>query len=120
MDVSDWAHGTGRYTPITTYADLTGLEQLPPVGVKVVSRAEQRGAEEVDHVTVENVGANLAFMVHLTAHKGRDGADINPVYWEDNYFELMPGETRNVTAAYQRKLLGGARPEIKVDGWNVK
>ena len=120
MDVSDWAHGTGHYTPITTYADLTGLEQLPPVGVKVVSRAEQRGAEEVDHVTVENVGANLAFMVHLTAHKGRDGADINPVYWEDNYFELMPGETRNVTAAYQRKLLGGARPEIKVDGWNVK
>jgi len=119
-DVSNWAGGNGRYTPIQTYADLTGLEQLAPAKVQVTSRAEQKGTEEIDHVTLENRGAQLVFMVHLTVHKGAAGTDIEPVYWEDNYFELMPGEKREVTATYPRKLLGGANPQIKVDGWNVE
>ena len=117
-DVSDWAKGNGRYTPIKTYADLTGLEQLSPVKVKMTSRAEQKGPEEIDHVTVENTGSQLAFMVHLTVRKG-SGGDIQPVVWEDNYFELMPGEKRDVTATFQKKLLGGTKAQIRVDGWNV-
>ena len=119
-DVSDWAAGNGRYTPIKTYADLTGLEQLPKVKVTATSRAEQKGGDEVDHVTVANPSSSLAFMVHLTLRKGPGGADINPVCWEDNYFELMPGEKRELTATYPSKLLGGAKPHLKVDGWNVE
>jgi exo-1,4-beta-D-glucosaminidase len=119
-DVSDWAAGNGRYTPIKTYADLTALEQLAPVKLKVASRTEQKGTEAVDRVTVENSGSHLAFMVHLTVRKGPAGADIQPVYWEDNYFELLPGEKREVSATYQRKLLGGAKSQIKVDGWNIE
>jgi len=118
-DVSDWPKSNGVFTPIKTYADLTGLEQLPEVKVKMTSRAEQRGGEEVNHVTVENPTKQLAFAVHLTVLKGKDGEDIKPVLWEDNYFELMPGEKREVTATFDRKLLGGAKSQIKVDGWNV-
>jgi exo-1,4-beta-D-glucosaminidase len=119
-DVSDWAAGNGRYTPIKTYADLTALEQLPPVKLRVASRTEQKATEAVDRVTVENPSSHLAFMVHLTVRKGPAGADIQPVYWEDNYFELMPGEKREVSATYQRKLLGGAKSQIKVDEWNIE
>jgi len=51
--------------------------------------------------------------------KGEGGADIAPVYWGDNYFELMPGETRRIDASYPRKMLGGSASYIQVDGWNV-
>ncbi|HLK67352.1 MAG TPA: glycoside hydrolase family 2 protein [Bryobacteraceae bacterium] len=119
-DVSDWAAGNGRYTPIKTYADLTALEKLPGTKVGVTSRSEQKGTEQVEHVTAENTGTQLAFMVHLTVLKGDSGSDVKPVYWEDNYFELMPGEKREVTATFARKLLGGAKAQIRVDGWNVE
>ena len=119
-DVSNWSAGNGRYTPITTYADLTGLEKLPSVRLKVSSKMEQKGSDEIAHVTLQNPGPGLAFMVHLTVHRGPAGSDIEPVYWEDNYFELMPGEKREVTATYPRQLLGGAAPHVKVDGWNVE
>jgi exo-1,4-beta-D-glucosaminidase len=119
-DVSDWQKGNGRYTPIATYADLTGLQDLPPARVAATSRPEQRGADQVEHVTVQNPSKQLAFAVHLTVLKGRDGGDIAPVWWEDNYFELLPGEKREITATYPRKLLGGARSYIKVDGWNIE
>jgi exo-1,4-beta-D-glucosaminidase len=87
--------------------------------VTATSRPEQRGADQVEHVTVQNPSKQLAFAVHLTVLKGRDGGDIAPVWWEDNYFELLPNEKREVTATYPRKLLGGARSYVKVDGWNV-
>ncbi len=62
-DVSDWARSNGRYTPIQSYADLTGLEKLPEVKLKVVTRTEGRGAEEAAHVTIENPASQLAFVV---------------------------------------------------------
>ncbi|MBZ5582024.1 MAG: glycosyl hydrolase family 2 [Acidobacteriia bacterium] len=118
-DVSNWAAGNGRYTPISTYADLTGLEKLPPAKTTAVTRTEQRGADQVEHVTVRNPSSQLAFFVHLSVVKGKDGAEIAPVIWEDNYFEMMPGERRLVTAVFPKKALGGAAAHVKVDGWNV-
>src|SRR5262249_41964259 len=118
-DVSDWAASNGRYTPIKSYADLTGLQALPAVRVKVSSRSEQRGEEQVERVTVENPTAQLAFSVRLRLMKGKGEDEVVPVLWEDNYFELMPGEGREIAATYRRKQLGGARPYVAVDGWNV-
>src|SRR5262249_57479930 len=69
-DVSDWARGNGVYTPIKTYADMTALEKLAPVRVRMSSRAESRGADEVRGVTVENTGTGLAFGVRLRVLAG--------------------------------------------------
>ncbi|HZO89810.1 MAG TPA: glycoside hydrolase family 2 protein [Chthonomonadaceae bacterium] len=118
-DITDWYAANGHHTPIQSYADLTDLEKLPEVTVTITSRSERRGAAQIEHMTVENPTSHLAFCVHLRVTKGKDGADIAPVFWEDNYFELMPGEKREITATYPRKLLGSARPFIQVEGWNV-
>ena len=114
-DVSDWARGSGRFTPIKTYADLTALESLPSPQVTLATRTEEKGADQLVHVKVKNPAAKLAFFVHLTIRKGKDGADVTPVFWDDNYFSLMPGEEREITAAYPRKLMGSAKPVVQVD-----
>jgi exo-1,4-beta-D-glucosaminidase len=51
--------------------------------------------------------------------KDGENSELAPVFWDDNYFELMPGEQREVAVVYPRKLLGGAASRIMVDGWNV-
>jgi exo-1,4-beta-D-glucosaminidase len=119
-DVSKWSKGNGRYTPIQTYADLMDLENLPAAEVTLVSHTTERGNDEVVRVTVGNPTPHLAFFVHLTVRKGKDGDDVKPIYWDDNYFPLMPGETREVGAAYPRKLMGRTKVNVCVDGWNVK
>ena len=116
-DVSDWAHSDGRYTPISTYADFKDLQKLPQAKVNLTSRTEVRGAEQIEHVTAENASSGLAFFVRLRAIKG--GREIAPVLWEDNYFELLPGEVREVSAAFARKLSAGEKLSIRVDGWNI-
>lgn len=118
-DVMDWPNLNYRYVPITTYMDLTGLDRLPAATVAARWTSEQNGEEETVRVTLQNTSANLAFLVHATALRGANGEEIAPVYWSDNYFELMPGEQREITVAYPSKLLAGARPSIRVDGWNL-
>ncbi|HEV2177671.1 MAG TPA: glycoside hydrolase family 2 protein [Terriglobia bacterium] len=122
-DVSNWHGSTWYYTPIQSYADLTELAKLPPVELKVTSQDERQGDAALDHVTLENPSTHLAFFVHLEIRKGQGGkvgGDVAPVLWEDNYFSLLPGEKKTVTATYQLRDLGGAEPVVRVDGWNVK
>jgi len=118
-DVSDWHKSDWYVTPIKTYADLTGLEKLPPVKVNITSRTEQHAENAVTQVTLENLTSNLAFMVHLRIIKGQDGDEVLPILWEDNYFTLFPGEKRDLAARYSVESLGGTAPLIVVDGWNV-
>jgi exo-1,4-beta-D-glucosaminidase len=118
-DVSDWANSNWYYTPIKSYADLTGLQGLPPAHLRVSSRVEQRGADDVAHVTVENPGPHLAFFAHVCLTKGKGGEEVLPVLWEDNYFSLMPGERLEVSATYRRENLQGAEPVVTLEGWNL-
>jgi exo-1,4-beta-D-glucosaminidase len=82
-------------------------------------RKRQAMTYEAERAMFEDVSGNLAFLVHLTVRQGKGGGDIAPVLWSDNYFELMPGEQREITATYASKLLGGATSYVQVDGWNV-
>jgi exo-1,4-beta-D-glucosaminidase len=118
-DVFDWTAPDFPYAQLKTYANLTALETLPPAQVSVTWNSEPGDVDQVEHVQVTNTSSQLAFFVHLTALKGKGGADIAPVYWDDNYFELMPAETRQLDASYPRKMLGGSASYIQVDGWNV-
>lgn len=114
-DVLAWDKSEWYYTPVTDYADLTGLQQLPPAEVKASARFESGRAR----VTLQNPSKALAFLVHLAVRKGPDGEEVLPVLWDDNYLTLLPGETREIEAAYAPKDLGSATPVVTVDGWNV-
>ena len=70
-------------------------------------------------VTLENPSQALAFFVHLAVRKGKGGEEVLPVLWEDNYVTLLPGESRELEAAYAAKDLGGRAPVVTIDGWNV-
>jgi len=116
----DWAKSNWYTTPTASYADYTGLTQLPKVKLNVSSRSEAQGEEAVTHVTIENSSKTLAFFVRLKLEKGKGGDEILPVVWQDNYVSLLPGEKREITATYRASALGKAKPDVEVSGWNVE
>jgi len=117
-DVLDPKKTKWYYTPVSSYADMTQLEKLPPVKLAVSGRALRRGGEEIARVTISNPGRNLAFFVHLQIKQGSSERDVLPVIWQDNYISLLPGERREVTATYKVKDSGNAAAFLKVEGWN--
>ena len=117
-DVLDKSKTKWYYTPVSSYADMTQLEKLPPVKLAVSARAVRRGGEEIAHVSISNPSRGLAFFVHLQIKHGTDERDVLPILWEDNYISLLPGERREITATYKVKDLGNATAFLKVEGWN--
>ncbi len=104
------------------FADLKGLATLPMVELNVAAASAVKGPDAVTRVTVGNPSRNLAFFVRLRVLKGKGPAEeteILPVLWQDNYFPLLPGEKREVTAAYRASDLGSSQASVEVSGWNV-
>ena len=116
----DWPISNWYVTPTKTFADYTALNSLPKVELKVSSDTAAQGDDRVTTVTVTNPSRALAFGVRLKAKRGADGDEILPVLWEDNYFALLPGETRRVTATYHARDLGRATPAVEAEAWNAK
>jgi exo-1,4-beta-D-glucosaminidase len=119
-DVLDWR---GRkdtvYTPQKEFGDLTGLNSLPQVKLEVQAETKTSADRDICHVTVRNPSSSVAFMAHLRLTQGKGGNDIVPILWQDNYFSLLPGEQREVSASYDSSSLGGAKPALEVDGFNI-
>jgi exo-1,4-beta-D-glucosaminidase len=110
---STWYH-----TPTKTFADYTGLGSLPPVELKINSETRQHGMDRVTTVVIENPSRSLAFGIRLKLEKGAGGDEVLPVLWEDNYFALLPGERRELSATYRAKDIGRATPVVEAEAWN--
>jgi exo-1,4-beta-D-glucosaminidase len=119
-DVLDWKHKKDTvYTPQAEFGDLTGLNTLPETTLDVTSAKEAVTGKAGVRVTVRNPGASIAFMVHLRMTRGKSGEDLTPIFWSDNYFSLLPGEQKQVTATYDPSDLEDKAPILHVDGYNV-
>ena len=81
------------------------LDELPRTTLEV--------KRTVDGVSVSNVGAKVAFMVNVQCF-GSDGKRLVPVYYSDNFFSLLPGESRTV------KIEGAPRAAVSVSAWNTE
>jgi exo-1,4-beta-D-glucosaminidase len=112
---------TWYMTPVKQYADYTALRTMPraTLGAKATFSGGEKAGEQLARVTLHNPGKTLAFFVRLEV-TGKNGAEALPVRWSDNYVSLLPGETRVLTARYDRADLGGAAPKVVVSGWNVE
>lgn len=118
-DVLDFPKSTWYYTPLTSFADMTGLQDLPAAKVNTTAQFSNSGNDVAGHITIQNPGDGLAFLVRLRVLKGKDGAEVFPVFFDDNYISLLPGEKREVTVKVRKSDLGDAQPFVVVDGFNV-
>jgi exo-1,4-beta-D-glucosaminidase len=120
VDTLDWSKRKNTvYTPQKEFADLTGLNSLPQVKLDWNSSARTENKRGIVTVKVKNPSASVAFQVHLRLTKGKGGEDLVPIFWDDNYFSLLPGEEKTVTATYDASDTDGKTPVLELDGYNI-
>lgn len=106
------------YTGVTSYEDLSMLSQLPKVHLDAAAFARRQPEGEDVRAQIHNPSRNLAFQIHLSIVDEKSGEEILPVLWQDNYFSLMPGESRAVVAHYSAVTNAG-HLRLEVNGWNI-
>lgn len=76
-------------------------------------------SDEETHIvlTVSNTSEVPAYLIRLQL-KGDDGEQILPVFYQDNYFSLLPGERRTVRISYRNEDGRGCTPQVEAVAFN--
>ena len=75
-------------------------------------------AVDGNNITITNQGHVPAVMLRLNL-KGDDGEQILPVIYSDNYFHLMPGESRTISIEWKADDARGCNPIVEITGMNI-
>jgi exo-1,4-beta-D-glucosaminidase len=118
-DTMNWrARKDTVYTPQKDFADLTGLNSLSQVKLETSASFRNESGQGTVALKIKNSTNSVALLIHPRLAKGKDGDDIVPVFWDDNYFSLLPGEEKNVSATYNSTDLKDT-PTLTIDGYNI-
>jgi hypothetical protein len=105
--------------------DFRALRQMAvaDVGVKVV-RKRKEGAYTTWTMQFTNPGKQLAFFLNPQIIK--DGEEVLPSYWSDNYFSIPAGGSITVKVSCPSALLSGGSTRVRsegtrlrLEGWNI-
>ena len=107
------------YTPSKEYGDFTALDKLAQVELEYDYMFEKDDEYGKIQLTVTNPSDAIAFFLFLDVVDANKNEPILPVYWDDNYISLLPGEDRTYNAYYFLADSDGTSPIIKIKGWNV-
>ena len=96
---------------------LQELNSLPQVALAGKWHVHHSAKGLVITGEITNPSKIPALAVRLTLRDAKTGRRILPVYYDDNYFSLLPGETREFRIASS---VVAERPEMGLSGWNIE
>ena len=116
-DVGDPGNDSAFDLKQASWADMTSLNSMAHVKLEVT--AKQTVADGKDQVTIRlyNPSAHVAFFERAEITSTRDGDEILPVLYDDNYVTVFPRES--VTIHGEARNFPGAAAWIKVAGYNT-
>ena len=101
-------------------ADFTALNDLPPIDLDVtVSPVLKEGNKWNLDVELTNNSSSLGFSINPKVVRSASRELVLPVYWDDNYFALLPGQTQTVHVYFYEEGLDGEKPVLELEGWNI-
>jgi hypothetical protein len=95
------------------------LEKLPQLKLPVAVENCRTGDCTRATVTVKNPTANVALMIRLKVLRAISGERVLPVFYDDNYFSLLPGESRVVSLEFTSEDRAKDPLAVGIEGWNI-
>jgi exo-1,4-beta-D-glucosaminidase len=100
-------------------ADFSTLNGMPAARVAPSGTYEELNGEIHAHIKLTNNSNHVAFFVRAEVAPDPDGNEILPIRYDDNYITVFPHESRTLGATFQSSQLGGHKPVLRVEGYDV-
>lgn len=96
------------------------MSTIPEAILKISyeSGGKSKAGENIYRMMVRNTGNSPALMIRVKTMNNEKKELVLPVYYQDNYFSLMPGESKTISITLDKKYLKGSKPSFYVEGWN--
>jgi len=98
--------------------DFLALRQMPSsrVMARVISTEKKDGYTSWT-LFLTNVSSQLAFFLNPQVIK--DGEEVLPSYWSDNYFPIPAGQSMTIKVSCPTTMTG-PKPQLRLEGWNIQ
>jgi hypothetical protein len=100
--------------------DLKTLMDLPKVRLAVKSSVTKQNNQWLLTSELSNDSKYPAFNVHVKIVGGKTHKRLLPIIYSDNYFTLLPGERKKITAELKNADTGAEQPILVAEGFNVE
>ena len=117
-DVGDPSSDSPFELDQATWADMTALNYMAPTPLEVSAQRTSASTDD-DYVAIRlhNPTRQIAFFERAEVMPTRDGDEILPIEYSDNYVTVFPGETVELHAVVPRT---GTDPNwVRVTGYNT-
>ena len=101
------------------WADFTPLQAMAKVHLDVKGTVRKDARDGEATVSLHNPSSHLAFFVRVEMTGGKDGNEILPVTYDNNYVTVFPGETVSVRGKFDRADGAGKPIWVRVEGTNA-
>lgn len=108
------------YTPTKSFADYKALDKLPKIKLDYDYQYNKDDQFGIVTLKVKNPTETVAFFNFFDVIDSQTTQPVLPVYWNDNYVSLLPGEERTYEAKFFLTEMKGEKPVIEIRGWNVE
>jgi exo-1,4-beta-D-glucosaminidase len=99
-----------------SWADMTALNTMPQVQLEISAEQTVHYSERVNIIRLHNPTSHIAFFERASICSARDGNEILPVDYNDNYVTVYPGETVEIHGGVSKD----ADPQwVKLEGFNT-
>jgi exo-1,4-beta-D-glucosaminidase len=99
------------------WADMTALNTMPAANIEIKAQQTKVGDESLVTIRLHNPTAHIAFFERVTISETKDGNEILPIEYTDNYVTVFPGETVEVQGTIWKS--APAR-WVRVEGYNTQ
>lgn len=103
----------------SSWANFTALNTMPAAEIEISGDVRRSGEETRASIRLKNSSDRIAFFVRAEVCQSQGGDEVLPVMYEDNYVTLFPREERMLWARFRTADLGGHKPYLRVEGYNV-
>ena len=97
--------------------ELQQLNTLPRASLKGKFHSVVRAGKAAVEGQIKNPGNAVALQIRLTLRDAKTGQRILPAYYSDNYFCLLPGESRAFSIETRAQ---GINAQVDLEGWNIE
>ncbi|ASB47662.1 glycoside hydrolase family 2 protein [Alkalitalea saponilacus] len=118
-DVPDFDRTTWYWTPNKQHADLTQIQNMPQANVIFSYDVKKYDDEFIFTVNLENQADVIAFFAEYQIVDKNTMEPVLPVFWDDNYISLLPGEKRVIKGSVGAKGINGDSLTVTLQGSNI-
>ncbi len=108
------------YTPTKSFADYKALDKLSKIKLEYNYQYGKDDQFGIVTLKVKNPTETVAFFNFMDVIDPQTQQPVLPIYWNDNYVSLLPGEERTYEAKFFLTDMKGEKPVLEVRGWNVE